>query len=257
MTEEIRDLRAAAVRAQPGLIPCGVARSQPFPSTLRAKKVEKDGQSFVQVEGYASVTERGYDMWDMFGPYTEIVAAGAFDKTLDANPDVAFLLNHRGMTMARTTNGSLELSVDDTGLKSVAFLNPKRQDVKDLVIAIEDGNITEMSFAFMITRGQWSPDYMEFRIQEVDLDRGDTSAVNYGANPYTSIAARSHEIIDCLDKLPAGAARAALDKLNGRRDLRPAETSAPAPQASAPAKREEPKGRSLALIRTQLLADDE
>jgi hypothetical protein len=32
--------------------------------------------------GYASVVERAYEMWDMFGPYTEIVSAAAFDATL-------------------------------------------------------------------------------------------------------------------------------------------------------------------------------
>lgn len=189
------------------------------PAQLRAKKVERDGKDFYEVSGYFTVYERGYDMWDWAGPYTEVVSLGAAEKTIAAQPDVVYLVNHAGLAMARTVAGTLELWSDETGGGNRAFLNPTRQDVKDLVAAIDDGTITEQSFAFMIESGQWSPDYTEYRINVVDMDRGDASAVNYGANPYTSVAARSREILDALDHLPAGAARAALDRLNHRPDL--------------------------------------
>lgn len=206
------------------LLPNGAARrvstrDMKSPSQLRAKKVEKDGKPFYVLEGYYTVYERGYEMWDWAGPYMEIVSAGAGEKTTKAQPDVVFLVNHAGLAMARTVAGTLELWSDETGGGNRAWLNPQRQDVKDLVAAVEDGTITEESFAFMITLGQWSPDYSEFRIVEYDIDRGDTSAVNYGANPYTSVAARSREILDSLDHLPAGAAREARDRLNHRPDL--------------------------------------
>jgi HK97 family phage prohead protease len=198
----------------------GSARLVPCQAQLRAKLETRGDQEMYRLAGTASVTDKPYRMWDMFGEYDEIVERDAFAKTLAAGPDVAFLLNHRGMTMARTTNGTLELSMGDDGLRSTAWLNPKRQDVKDLVLAIEDGNITEMSFAFMLEHGQWNDDFTEFRITQLDINRGDVSAVNYGANPYTSIAARSREILSDLDRLPIGAARAALDRLQARDDLR-------------------------------------
>lgn len=217
---DVREARAAHLRDDPHAVPCGAGRSQPFSAELRAKKVEVDGQSFYRLTGVASTVEEPYEMYDMFGPYMEIMDREAFDNTLERNPDVAFLLNHRGVTMARTTQpGRLTLSADEQGLNVVALVNPKRQDVQDMVTAIEDGDITEMSFAFRIVRGQWSPDYEEFRIKEVDLDRGDVSAVNYGANPYTNIAARSAEILRQLDELPAGAARAAVARLAAREDV--------------------------------------
>lgn len=250
---DIRALRAAAALAHPAAVPNGAGRSQAFTSQLRAEAVKRDGQDFNLVTGYASVVERSYKMWDWLGEYDEIVSAGAFDKTLSANPDVAFLVNHRGVTMARTTNGSLELSADETGLKSAAYLNPKRQDVSDLVHAIDDGVITEMSFAFMITSGQWSPDYTEYRINEVDLDRGDVSAVNYGANPHTSIAARSREILSALDQLPAGAARAALEQLRHRPDLSAAAGAMPAAAPVAAAA----TGRGVSMLAVQLAALDD
>lgn len=208
--------RAAAAQAHPTAPPSGAARCQPFRSTLRAQKASKDGQDFDQLDGYASVTETPYEMWDMFGPYTETVSAGAFDVTLRAEPDVAFLVNHKGVTMARSTNGSLVLEADQTGLHSLAWLNPKRQDVRDLVIAVEDGHITEMSFAFTITRGSWSPDYTEYRIEEVDLNRGDVSAVNYGANPYTSIAMRSRDLLELVEHLDGPVLAAAQARLAAR-----------------------------------------
>jgi len=213
----------------------GRARLLPATAQLRAKLETRGDQQYYHLEGIASVTDKAYRMWDMFGEYDEIVERGAFTDTLAANPDVAFLLNHKGMTMARTSAGTLQLAMADDGLKSDAWLNPKRQDVKDLILAIEERSITEMSFAFMLEEGWWSEDFQTFKISKLNIDRGDVSAVNYGANPYTSIAARSREIFADLDHLPTGAARAALDQLAARQDLvvaAPEPQPEPAPEAS-------------------------
>lgn len=245
--------RAEAVRSNPRQVPNGAGRLQPFKAELRSETVIWNEQERMKVEGYASIVGKRYQMWDMFGPYDEVVDPGAFDETLSKNPDVAFLVNHKGVSMARSTNGSLELSVDGKGLKSVAYLNPKRQDVQDLVVAIEDRDVTEMSFAFRIFEGggEWNDEFTEFRILKADLDRGDVSAVNYGANPYTSIAARSTEILEELDKLPEGARRAALERLTRtsetvkeERDETPAEKQAPKPG--------EKLGRSVRLVELML-----
>lgn len=203
--------------------PCevGAARLVPAQAQMRARLEQRKDQELYHLEGIASVTDTPYRMFDMFGEYEEIVSRDAFAKTLAANPDVAFLLNHRGMTMARTQAGTLELRMTDQGLRSDAWLNPKRADVMDLIHAIEDGNITEMSFAFMLEQGEWSDDFSEFRITQLDIHRGDVSAVNYGANPYTSIAARSQELLADLDRLPVGMAKAALARLAARDDLGP------------------------------------
>jgi HK97 family phage prohead protease len=198
----------------------GAARLVPAQAQLRAQLQEHDGRQLYRFDGIASVTDQPYRMYDHFGEFDEVVSRRAFSATLAANPDVAFLLNHRGMTMARTANKTLELALTDTGLRAQAWLNPERQDVKDLVIAMNDGDITEMSFAFMLQDGEWSDDFSQFTITRLDIHRGDVSAVNYGANPYTSIAARSQEFLSDIDHLPAGAARAALARLNARDDVR-------------------------------------
>jgi HK97 family phage prohead protease len=212
---DIEGRRAAALE-RPTEVPSSANRDQEFKAQLRSSTVERDGKKFSQLDGHASVVETSYQMYDFWGPYDEIIDRAAFDKTLAADPDVAFLLNHRGMTMARTkVSKTLELWMDEVGLAQRALLNPERQDVRDLVIAVDDGDIDQMSFAFRIVRGQWSPDYTEYRILEVDLDRGDVSAVNYGANPYTSISARAKQAFDAIASLEGAAlaeARARIDE---------------------------------------------
>lgn len=205
---DIAGRRAAAIAA-PHEVPSTNQRADlAFGAQMRAETVERDGKQLYRVEGYASTVEQTYLMYDFWGPYDEVIDARAFDATLGRDPDVAFLLNHRGMTMARTKAKTLTLSVDEQGLRSEAFLNPDRVDVRDMVLAINDEAIDEMSFAFRIVRGQWSPDYTEYRILEVDLDRGDVSAVNYGANPNTSISARAKQALAAVDELPVTVLRA-------------------------------------------------
>lgn len=162
--------------------------------------VEVDGRSGVLVGGFASVTEQPYEMWDMFGTYMEVVSLDAFDKTLATSPLVEFTLNHNrggGLPMAHTRNGTLTLTVvkdgHTTGLYYEAFVDPERGDVADMLKALDRGDLAEASFKFYITAGQWSPDYLEYRINEVDLDRGDVSAVNFGANPNATSGLRAEE----------------------------------------------------------------
>jgi hypothetical protein len=243
--------------------PCGAARSLSFPAELRATKRDWNGKPMHNLVGIASVTNTPYEMYDMFGPYEEIIDHGAFGETLSADPDVAFLLNHRGMTMARTrakdgSERTLSLKMVNEGLEADAWLNPKRQDVADLITAIDDGNIDQMSFAFMLEEGWWSEDFETFKITKLDIDRGDVSAVNYGANPYTSIAARSREILDDVEMLPLGAKRAALASLlEWGRAIVPgdvAPVSAPNPE---PVVRDDLTGRSTLALGAWIAAAED
>lgn len=155
------------------------------------------GGTNLRFEGYASTTcadendtSNMYEMEDWVGSYQEGVMRDAFNKTLAENADVAFLVNHGGVTMARTKPGTLALHADLVGLHVAATLNPSRSDVQILNAAVSDGAVDEMSFAFRVMRQKWS--YQEDNgvadrrfLQEVNLDKGDVSPVNYGANPHT------------------------------------------------------------------------
>lgn len=147
--------------------------------------------------GVASTTEQGYEMYDMFGPYTEVVSRGAFTQTLKRDGlDVPLVLSHDSLRrMARTTLGTLLLAETDAGLDVTApGLDPRDADVAYIAPKIRAGLIDEMSFMFRIDSGMWSPDYDEFRINQVDIHRGDVSIVGYGANPYTSAELRSQPV---------------------------------------------------------------
>lgn len=193
----------------------GRARRVPMKTQVRAEQVERDGKTLVHTFGFFTRYNIGYPMWDEFGEYEESVRSGAGQDTIASNPDVAFLVNHAGVTMARTTNGTLLLEERGEGGWHDAYLNPKRTDVSDLVVALDDRNIDQMSFAFMIPDGGgwWSEDFMHFEIRAYDINRGDVSAVNYGASPYTDITARTAEVLQDLDHLPMGALRAAEQRL--------------------------------------------
>lgn len=148
--------------------------------------------------GVASVTETPYEMYDAFGPYSEVIDAGAFDATLaQEGLDVPLVLGHDQMRrIARTTNDTLTLSVTDEGLQVDARLDPDDPDVAYVAGKLRSGLLDEMSFGFRIDAGQWSPDYSEYRITRVDLHRGDVSIVGWGANPHTSAGMRSAAPVD-------------------------------------------------------------
>jgi uncharacterized protein len=159
------------------------ARGMMYGVEVRDQPDPADGT--VGFRAYASITEHAYDMWDMFGPYTETIASTAFDVTLAAEPDVVFLGNHTGMTLARTTSGTLAIGADDTGFWYEPRLDPANLAVPGILSGIRRGDLDESSFAFHITRGTWDPSYTAYRIEQLDMHRGDVSIVNYGANPAT------------------------------------------------------------------------
>ena len=141
----------------------------------------------VELTGYASVFASPYEMHDAFGQYVEVVQRGDFATTLANRADVAYLANHSGLTMARTVAGSLRLFEDSTGLHTIAQVNTNRTDVRDLVTAIEDGDVDQMSMGFRVVTQEWSGDFGQRSMVALDLHRGDVSAVNYGASPTTSV----------------------------------------------------------------------
>lgn len=155
-----------------------------------------DGDGPLRFEGFASVTGRGYDMYDFYGKYVEYVHVGAFAETL-AQPDldVPLVIDHiSSKRIARTVNcpGSPLLlsevtSGETTGLRVVApSLDRADPDTAYIVPKLQSGLIDEMSFRFMITSGRWSDDWTEYHIHAVDIHRGDVAIVGYGANPHTT-----------------------------------------------------------------------
>lgn len=175
----------------------GLARRMVATEPVEFRANTEGGLTF---NGYASVTEYEYEVYG--GPpygWNETMARGAFKKTLAEDADVNFLVNHEGISLARTKSGTLTLLEDKVGLKALADLDPDNPDVIRLRSAIGRGDVDEMSFGFRVTRDEWFDEDGEpsnsmvgtdRRITEVNLNKGDVSAVNYGANDATSGAFR-------------------------------------------------------------------
>jgi len=156
-----------------------------LPAQLRLDDTQHNGLTFT---GVASTYEQPYEMYDQFGPYTETVFAGAGAKSLARTDlDVCLVLAHDPLRrIARTLNGSLTLRETPHGLQVQApNLDPEDADVAYIAPKLRAGLIDEMSFAFRITKGVWSPDMSEYRIIEYDIHRGDVAIVGYGANANT------------------------------------------------------------------------
>ena len=111
--------------------------------------------------------------------------------------DVRLLFNHDGIPLARTKSETLTLAEDKKGLKVDATLDTRSGMANDLIVAMERGDLDEMSFAFKVTRQEWNEDYTERWINEVKLY--DVSVVTYPANPATSVKLRALDFLDGLD----------------------------------------------------------
>jgi HK97 family phage prohead protease len=139
--------------------------------------------------GYASTTDQPYDVQDFMGSYAETIRSGAFTKTLREGSNVPLLFNHGGLPIASTAGGTMTLTEDRTGLKVDADLDRRQSVTSDICIALERGDLSQMSFSFAAVKDSWSPDYCKRDVNEARLF--DASVVTYPANPGTTASLRA------------------------------------------------------------------
>jgi HK97 family phage prohead protease len=154
--------------------------------TYTVRNVEarsEDGE--MRLSGYAAV----FNEPSLPLPFREYIAPGAFRKTLQETPDVRLLINHEGLPLARTKNGTMTLTEDEVGLRFDAVLADTSES-RDLYKLINRGDVDQMSFAFRVIRQKWNGDRSERTLTEVSLADGDVSVVTYPAYPATSVEAR-------------------------------------------------------------------
>ena len=151
-------------------------------------ELRMDGDNPVVV-GYGAVfNSESNDL----GGFREYIAPGAFEGRLE--DDVRFLINHDGLPLARTTNGTLRLSVDEKGLKYEAKLNPNVSTSRDLIELLKDGTINQSSFAFIVEDDSWEvKDGTNYRTINKVSRLYDVSSVTYPAYDAasSSVALRS------------------------------------------------------------------
>lgn len=85
------------------------------------------------------------------GPFTEIIAPGAFDGVLKTNPDVVCTVNHdESLLLGRTTNGTLMLEADHRGLNFAVEL-PDSEYAKHVHENVKRGDLAGCSFGFVLS----------------------------------------------------------------------------------------------------------
>lgn len=149
--------------------------------------VERREKEASRIVGHASVFNREANIG---GWFIESVAPGAFARAIRED-DVRSLFNHDpNFVLGRNKAGTLTMREDDTGLFTET-LPPDTQIARDLMISIERGDISGMSFGFRVTKQEWdeSGDILKRKILEVELY--DVSPVTFPAYPQTDVALRS------------------------------------------------------------------
>ena len=156
---------------------------QVFAPAPEAKRLDSN----YYVEGYAARFEPYvlYELED--GPIYERFERGCFDGC-DMS-DIIFQLNHQGTVMARQSNGSLIVEVDETGLFTAADLG-RTEAARRLYEEISTGMITKMSWGFIVGDYHYDKDtrtIVHTKVKKIF----DVSAVSIPANQNTEINARS------------------------------------------------------------------
>jgi len=122
-----------------------------------------------------------------------MIAAGAFADSL-AQDDIRSLWNHdTNWVLGRTTNETLRLSEDETGL-AVEIDPPDTQMGRDAVVSIRRGDVSQMSFAFAVLDQKWDIDENEQYVRTLlRVKLYEVSPVTFPAYPATSVAVRAGE----------------------------------------------------------------
>lgn len=168
-----------------------------FAATIKRGEDSNPDEGKMIVEGYAVTFDKETLIGDEEHGFYEVIDKGAFDNA-DIK-DVPLKYNHTDnhLILARTRNGSLTLSVDETGLKIRAELLDTQSN-RDIYKSIEAGLLDKMSFAFTVSGQSWDRSGEIPKRTITAIDRlFDVSVVDLPAYDSTSIAvARSLEYAD-------------------------------------------------------------
>lgn len=168
------------------------------------------GGEELHVEGYAAVFQQRTLLWESpFSgtKYYEIIAPEAVDSRTDMS-DVILRYNHSdaALILARSSNGTLTVTPDETGLKISAKIAPTTAG-KDIYQLIKRGDISKMSFAFAVDKDEWENDQANKTqtrtIRHISMVY-DVSPVDVPAYDGTSITARNGQsVVDELKEREA------------------------------------------------------
>jgi uncharacterized protein len=145
----------------------------------------------------------------IFGLWREMVAPGAFKKTIKEN-DIRALWNHNtDKVLGRNKASTLVLREDEKGLK-VDITPPDTQAGRDAVTSIKRGDVSQMSIMFERIKQEWfyPEDKKELPLRTMkEMKLYEVSPVTFPAFEQTSISARSGLLLPDGDIDPLEEAR--------------------------------------------------
>jgi HK97 family phage prohead protease len=144
-------------------------RIQAAPELRIERRADASGQTPYLV-GYASVFNEWATLYSSPSwVWREIIRPGAYSAAIAERQDVRTLFNHdANFVLGRTASGTLSLSERDKGLLQETKLSPS-QTIHDLVvIPIDRGDISGMSFSFEVRNGNTG---------QTTVDKGDGTII--------------------------------------------------------------------------------
>lgn len=157
-----------------------------FPASGLEVRAVADSDHEVVITGTPIVYDTPYVVVDALGEFEERMVRGVARDVINKRMDVRFLFNHKDMPMARTASGTMTLRDSPDALRFEARLDTRQQVSNDLVIAIQRGDVSQMSCGFVPAKDEWNSN-MTKRNVVLFRDLPDISAVTYPASPTTSI----------------------------------------------------------------------
>ncbi len=160
---------------------------------IKARSANEDSK--MVLEGYALKFEKETELWKGF---KEVIRKGALDNTDISR--VFLLFNHNDdVILAGTSNNSLELQVDDIGLKFRAEL-VDTQTSKEVYTLAKQGLLTKCSFSFRTAKNGYKYSRIDDKNELgeiVDIETlYDVAVVTYPAYDDTEVYARDIKALE-------------------------------------------------------------
>lgn len=168
----------------------------------------QEGGGLPVIEGHAAVFDSlSQDLGFLF-PFKERIQKGAFKNSIEAD-DIRALWNHdANYVLGRNRAGTLDLKETGKGLK-VRIHPPDTQWARDLTESIKRGDVSQMSFGFIVEKEAWTvEDGQDIRtLERVKLF--DVSPVTFPAYLETDVGVRS--ALDAYDQYKKDRAKGAAE----------------------------------------------
>lgn len=178
-----------------------------FKQEFRANQVDDEKV----LEGYFI---RFNEEIDLLPNYREQVAPEAVTGIL--NEDIRCLFDHdTSYVLGRTTNDTLQLTVDERGVYGRVFINEDDPQALSVYAKVKRGDISGCSFGFYVNEQdeEWDDDQLHVTLTDVDVF--EVSVVTFPAYATTDVKARNQDVRDAKKNMFEARKRKLKERLNG------------------------------------------